>query len=283
MICGREMETDKWGRHRFFLYFLYSSVESEYREYILERAMIFIRVTWGLVIFLIASFSILDKQLFGESARMVLSFRISIVFVAVAALFISRKEKYSFLMDWNGFIFVTSLGMFCTFLVFMDTTEGFSLYFNGFLLISTGIFCTPGLGFRYSFFALVLNMIGFNIMFGLISPIPANHLIAYNVFLGCLVLILVYLGFLVESIFRKNYISSEQLKDSLSEVHQLSGLLPMCAKCKKIRDDKGYWNQIESYIENHSEAAFSHGMCPECLDELYGKEDWYIKMKLKKV
>jgi PAS domain S-box-containing protein len=74
----------------------------------------------------------------------------------------------------------------------------------------------------------------------------------------------------------------EKLQESLSEVRQLSGLLPICASCKKIRDDKGYWNQLESYIEHHTNAAFSHGMCPECSDKFYGHENWYKRMKRKK-
>jgi PAS domain S-box-containing protein len=60
-----------------------------------------------------------------------------------------------------------------------------------------------------------------------------------------------------------------QLKEALSKVKKLSGLLPICASCKKIRDDKGYWNQIESYIGDHSEAEFSHGICPDCMKKLY--------------
>jgi len=71
----------------------------------------------------------------------------------------------------------------------------------------------------------------------------------------------------------------DDLQKALAEVKKLSGLLPICASCKKIRDDKGYWNQIEGYIQTHSDATFSHGMCPECSDKLYGKEDWYIEMK----
>ena len=55
----------------------------------------------------------------------------------------------------------------------------------------------------------------------------------------------------------------------VSELKVLSGLLPICASCKKIRDDKGYWSQIESYIKANSEAEFSHGICPECAKELY--------------
>jgi DNA-binding NtrC family response regulator len=60
-----------------------------------------------------------------------------------------------------------------------------------------------------------------------------------------------------------------QLQEALAKVKQLSGLLPMCASCKKIRDDKGYWNQLEAYISDHSEADFSHGICPECVKKLY--------------
>ncbi len=76
---------------------------------------------------------------------------------------------------------------------------------------------------------------------------------------------------------RENVIRS--LKSALDEVKILKGLIPICASCKKIRDDKGYWNQIESYIEKHSDAAFSHGLCPDCIDEMYGEKPWYIKMK----
>jgi two-component system cell cycle response regulator len=60
-----------------------------------------------------------------------------------------------------------------------------------------------------------------------------------------------------------------ELQNALAKVKTLSGLLPICASCKKIRDDKGYWNQIELYIQKNSEAEFTHGICPECLQKLY--------------
>jgi len=72
------------------------------------------------------------------------------------------------------------------------------------------------------------------------------------------------------------------LEAALKDVKKLSGLLPICSNCKKIRDDNGYWSQIEAYIRDHSEADFSHGICPGCSDELYGKEDWYIEIKKEK-
>ena len=60
-----------------------------------------------------------------------------------------------------------------------------------------------------------------------------------------------------------------ELINALAQVKKLSGLLPICASCKKIRNDKGYWNQIEEYISDHSEAQFSHGICPDCMRKLY--------------
>lgn len=64
-----------------------------------------------------------------------------------------------------------------------------------------------------------------------------------------------------------------ELQGALENVKTLSGLLPICANCKKIRDDKGYWNQIEAYIRDHSEADFSHSICPECGKKLYPELD----------
>jgi len=62
-----------------------------------------------------------------------------------------------------------------------------------------------------------------------------------------------------------------ELKKALDNVKQLSGLLPICASCKKIRNDQGYWQKIETYISDRSDAQFTHGICPECSQKLYGK------------
>ncbi len=65
------------------------------------------------------------------------------------------------------------------------------------------------------------------------------------------------------------YKTNQELRDALATVKKLSGLLPICSSCKKIRDDHGYWEQIESYITEHSDAQFSHGLCPDCVKKLY--------------
>jgi len=72
------------------------------------------------------------------------------------------------------------------------------------------------------------------------------------------------------------------LKKAYSEVQILQGLIPICSSCKKIRDDKGFWNQLETYIEKHSHAMFSHGICPSCTKKLYGDETWYHEIGKKK-
>lgn len=62
----------------------------------------------------------------------------------------------------------------------------------------------------------------------------------------------------------------ERLQEALDKISTLRGMVPICSACKKIRDDKGYWNQIEKYLSEHTEADFSHGICPDCAKHLYG-------------
>ncbi len=65
------------------------------------------------------------------------------------------------------------------------------------------------------------------------------------------------------------YLRNEQLQAALDKVKLLSGLLPICSHCKKVRDDEGYWQEVEVYVSRHSEADFSHGICPNCLQKFY--------------
>lgn len=84
-----------------------------------------------------------------------------------------------------------------------------------------------------------------------------------------------------QEIDEKNRINEERgkliasLQEEMNKVKKLSGMLPICASCKKIRDDDGYWNEVESYIRDRSEAEFSHGLCPECARKLYPDIELY--------
>jgi hypothetical protein len=90
-------------------------------------------------------------------------------------------------------------------------------------------------------------------------------------------LVVVIAPFVVSLFMRRRRAESQreevirQLEKALAEVRKLSGLLPICAHCKKIRDDHGYWSQLEEYVRDHSEAEFSHGICPDCSHRLFGE------------
>ncbi len=79
-----------------------------------------------------------------------------------------------------------------------------------------------------------------------------------------------------QAITDKDALISE-LKKATSEIKTLRGILPICSYCKKIRDDKGYWTQVEAYIHQHTGAEFSHGICQECVKKYYPQ--WASKIK----
>ncbi|HWB59273.1 MAG TPA: response regulator [Chthoniobacteraceae bacterium] len=80
----------------------------------------------------------------------------------------------------------------------------------------------------------------------------------------------------------ERHLLSRQLQEALGQVKTLSGLLPICAGCKKIRDDQGQWNQIETYVEQRSDASFSHGYCPQCAIKFLEAEGMEVPDELRK-
>ena len=75
--------------------------------------------------------------------------------------------------------------------------------------------------------------------------------------------------------------ANAELKQALAEIKTLRGTLPICFKCKSVRDDSGYWDLIENYLQEHTEAELSHGLCPECMEAMYAGKVWYEKYKSK--
>ena len=87
----------------------------------------------------------------------------------------------------------------------------------------------------------------------------------------------------LEMIYTNNMLGKNNkiLSNYISEIKKLQGFIPICSKCKKIRDDKGVWTDIETYITKHSEAKFSHGLCQHCADRMYGNQPWYNNQKIE--
>lgn len=263
------MSPNKYSMKTIWLQFHDKTTELLYKDHILERTLWFCRITWGLVVFLGGSFGLLDRQVFGENAIMILMVRLSLISLAALIFAATFSPQFKRFMHLSSFFFIISIGPFCTFLTVLSDPLNFSPYFMGLLLAFTGVLSTAGLGFKYSVYAMLMNVVIFELFIGFFSTVNALLFIMYNFFLISTLVIFAYIGYFIEVISRKNYIVSAQLKDSLSQVKKLGGLLPICASCKKIRDDKGYWKQIETYIRDHSEADFSHSICPECARTLY--------------
>jgi hypothetical protein len=112
-----------------------------------------------------------------------------------------------------------------------------------------------------------------------LADVPAAFRVRFlAIFLVCSVFAYVIEG-LREHFEGESHVLIEQLETALSEVKTLEGLLPICASCKKVRDDTGYWNQIESYLGEHADASFTHSVCPDCLQELYPEfVEQYMKL-----
>ncbi|NLO97192.1 MAG: histidine kinase, partial [Peptococcaceae bacterium] len=72
--------------------------------------------------------------------------------------------------------------------------------------------------------------------------------------------------------YYKNDLFSVVMIEDISLIVELKGLIPICASCKRIRDDQGYWNRVEKFIEEHTGAEFTHDICPECIKKLYSEE-----------
>ena len=151
------MKPSKYQMHRFFLYFRDVQTENSYRDATIERTIRFTQATWMIVAFLAILFSVLDHRFFADNTGLVLKMRLGLVVLAAVMFLMASSLKSKKLMDWNGFIFIFFLGTFCNGLIFLDITQGFSLWFAGLFFVFPGVFTTAGLGFRYSFFAMMIT------------------------------------------------------------------------------------------------------------------------------
>lgn len=139
------------------------------------------------------------------------------------------------------------LGLMCLVFVFGDRIAYFTSYEADLILRLTTSYVTVTL------FALAMERVRY---------ITQNRLQVANAKLGDAV------KSLEQTQCEKDSLILE-LKQTLDEVKTLQGIIPICASCKKIRDDRGYWRQVEEYLKSHSHAEFTHGICPGCIKELY--------------
>jgi len=267
------MINDKFLYNKYSLKFKSEDTSKKYQSFIIARTILFSRVSWVITIILTSIFSLLDKSIFEEKSSLVFLPRFLIVTMATVFLIFSFNKKLNKYLKWSGFYFIISISLFNIFLMTLVDSTLFTPYFIGLFFSFTGIFITAGLGFRSHFMAFILVMLSFELIVGVFASISTKMFLVYNFFFLGLVFIFIFLSYYVEYISKENFIISGKLQDSLDEVKTLNELLPICAECKKIRDDDGYWQQIESYISKHSDTTFSHSICNDCALNLYDYSD----------
>jgi len=177
---------------------------------------------------------------------------------------------------YHHVIFKTALILM--FFLMMVVTIGDILINKSIIAYMGGLFAfsvIPLLRFRFSMALYFLNSI-LLITIILFMDINQGILLNYQVNLAVFTVTAWVMSRYLFSVQVSSFLSRKEkeqligeLQEAVANVDTLSGLIPICSQCKKIRDDKGYWNQLESYIHKHSQAKFSHGICPECVAEFY--------------
>lgn len=137
------------------------------------------------------------------------------------------------------------------------------------------------------FVSIIAEGVGILILYQ--TNTPYRHIVLFDAMLVVILLIPILYFFVykplnadmieIDRLNREKDSKIEELNTAFSEIKTLRGIIPICASCKKIRDDKEHWNQIETYIKEHSDADFSHGICPECAEKLYPEYNLYKKNK----
>ncbi|MBI2423924.1 MAG: hypothetical protein HYV27_13920 [Candidatus Hydrogenedentes bacterium] len=148
--------------------------------------------------------------------------------------------------------------------------------FTGLTLVAIAIYCRQRAGWY------LLVTWGFAMLMGILTVVAgmglvSSRLLNGQVFAGVFLAAMLFWSFELTGRIRKQQLEirrdlesevkerTTELRSALREVNALSGLLPICSHCKNIRDDKGYWNSVENYIREHTDADFTHGICPECM------------------
>lgn len=279
-------------------------IEDVYRSFSFKTNLNHFRLCHVLGIFFYAVFALVDLQVAPENASIFMTIRFGTVCpLFCVGILLTYLPWYQYIYNYElGFyVLLTAAGYIC--MSFFAPTAFHFVYFLGFLAC---------LVFGYTFlrlpflFASAIGWIAcaaycfvqFN--YGQLSQTALHAYTAYLIGFELLLMTICYTAertnrkifylFHLLSIERekitgmndqltdvvdKRTAELRQLSHAMKKVKKLSGLLPICASCKKIRDDTGYWKQIESYIRDRSEVEFSHGICPDC------RQKWYPELYME--
>ncbi len=235
---------------------------------------------------LVLSFTLYRSMHIGFQIREILYI---VIYLGLFFLYVYRKSisplvKANCIIGINSSLGVISLASFG-----MESGGVFLLIMSG--VIAALFYTRQSIKLLNSITIIFLVIIGYAFTFNYLEGIDSTKSISsqgaqWAVYIVCFAFILVYASYTIfhyrkalKESLRELESKNEELNRALEEVATLNGLLPICASCKNIRDDSGYWNKIEVYFSQHSSAQFSHGICPSCANKLYPE---YFPEKPKK-
>lgn len=232
------------------------------RHELVDRAAIAL----GVIALIVVPFSFTRAFVTGWA----IIFNLGAILAVLLAVIGYFREKLSFQIKAGGMITILFIA-------------GISNLFGGFIAVALIAFltatflCVTFYGLRYSVALIILGgsliaLKGVSITFGATFP-QIDYNLYFNSMWGSLSIAAILVGFGLTVVLVQSRMN-QMLENIIVESRTLKGLLPICAHCKKIRDDEGYWNQIEVFIHEHSEAEFSHGICYDCAIEFYPDIDF---------
>lgn len=266
--CFRDAQTEDEYRTHY--------LDADRKQYVLAIVLSVI----GMLLFIRS-----DRMLFGSSLTFIflLGLRVSFSILSAAVAFILVKMRRAFQID----VLMFSWGiLYFTAIVIIYATRPPEFVRNAYLDIL--MLMVPYLLFNIRFWMQLTPQLLYSAvsiaMLASNETVPAvtmNAMITTYVFSNIMGIIAAWRFHVSRRQQFSHYLQEKRLNSDLREamgnLRVLRGLMPICSRCKKIRDEEGYWKKLEEYIEQHSEAQFSHSLCDKCANELYGKHEWFRK------
>ncbi|MBC8277669.1 MAG: hypothetical protein H8E46_05510 [FCB group bacterium] len=266
-------------------------LEQNYYDDYFDKSLIPVRFATLFALFFYSAFGVLDVIYAPEVVKEVWIIRFGIVAPALLlAIGISFTPVFKKAMQ--GIIMAGALvagGGVLAIMVIAPAPGSFSIY-TGLILVMIYVYTIMRLRFIWASITGWLLVIGYEIVGIWLVEIPVALFINNNFFCVGANSIGMLAAYLIERQFRRDYFFTmkneaqrlkiesfnqkltqtvNELRAALDSIKVLKGLIPICAGCKKIRDDKGFWHRVEQYISEHSDATFTHGLCNDCAKELY--------------
>ena len=254
-------------------------IEKDYRSFLFVHSLKHYRMCSVLAIVFYSMFAFIDHLAVPDHFNLFMIIRFGVVTpMFLVGLGITFLPVYRRIVNYMSSlnVLVTSLG--CIVMWFYAPERYQFVYFLGFVICLIFGYAFIRLPFLYATVSGWLAGIAFWAVITLQGGQSSSMLAVYAVFILGIEFLLMAVSYTTERENRNKFHlchllnaekqktaeNNEELEKLLEQVKQLSGLIPICASCKSIRDDDGYWKQLEHYIAEHTEAEFSHSICPEC-------------------